>query len=268
MGGRVKPARQAVDIASALQFDHVERRFLDGEGHLQPRVARADHRQDADLVVRSRGCTGAGAVAGIGVRRLAGHRRGAEIYEAAIGRIEEAGGVLAAAGLLEEEAAAALGDAAVEPGIDDIGRDAAELDRPAAPGAEESLPDTAWLAGPSAASIAEASPEPVPAWASARAFSLASPRRARRCWSNGEATSCQPAEAAVADSARIIRPSSAARLPPPALRATLPCSLPLTRPSQRCRYEAHRARGRKTKQVRGHSLWSLRSRRSRARPSP
>src|SRR6185437_12230078 len=61
--------------------------------------------------------------------------------------------------------------------------------------------DGAWLAGLSTERIAEASPEPVPAWASASAFCLASPRRARRCWSNCVATSCQPAAAALADSA-------------------------------------------------------------------
>src|SRR6185437_8335018 len=82
--------------------------------------------------------------------------------------------------------------------------------------------DGAWLAGLSTERIAEASPEPVPAWASASAFCLASPRRARRCWSNCVATSCQPAAAALADSARTKRPSRAARLPPPALRATSP----------------------------------------------
>src|ERR1700743_2473945 len=65
-----------------------------------------------------------------------------------------------------------------------------------------SPPEAGWASGPCADSIPGASPEPPPAWASARPFSLASPRRARRCWSNCEATSCQPAEAAVADTAQ------------------------------------------------------------------
>src|SRR5262249_45419793 len=58
--------------------------------------------------------------------------------------------------------------------------------------------DTAWLSELSAESIAEASPVPAPARASARAFCLASPSDARRCWSALDATSCQPADAAVA----------------------------------------------------------------------
>src|SRR6202000_2571503 len=51
--------------------------------------------------------------------------------------IKEAVGVLAAAGLLEIEPAAALRNTAVEPIVDDIGRDAAELDGAAAPAADK-----------------------------------------------------------------------------------------------------------------------------------
>src|SRR5690242_8935564 len=103
-------------------------------------MAAADAGQQADLVVRRLLRAVRGAAPGIGMHRLGAHIFGAEIDVFAITvRIEIAGGARRSADLVEEEMAAAIGDAAAEPAIDAGRCHAAKLDETAAPATFDAL---------------------------------------------------------------------------------------------------------------------------------